>query len=97
MPRKSCRARRGRFQNSGLRAAEAVQGRAVTLTVEVLVAAREVSPDWCVRMQAAFQRHVDNALLKTVNLSASAWVKDVDRVLCMAFTLRCEGTCLYRD
>ena len=64
---------------------------------ETLVTAHEVSLDWHVRIQAAFQEHVDSAVSKTVNLPADATVPDIDRVFRLAFELGCKGTTVYRD
>jgi len=64
---------------------------------EALVTAHQIGPEWHVRMQAAFQEHVGNAVSKTVNLRADASVADVEKVFRMAAELGCKGTTVYRD
>ncbi|MEE9405979.1 MAG: ribonucleotide-diphosphate reductase subunit alpha, partial [Candidatus Aenigmarchaeota archaeon] len=62
----------------------------------LFVTALEIKPGWHVRMQAAFQKHTDNAVSKTVNFPKSAKVADVEKVFLMAHKLKCKGITAYR-
>ncbi len=64
---------------------------------QVLRTAHEIDPEWHVRVQAAFQRWVDNAVSKTVNLRFDASVEDVYRVFVLAWRLGCKGITVFRD
>jgi len=58
--------------------------------------ALEIAPEFHVRMQAAFQTHVDAAVSKTVNLPADAPLSVVRNVYHLAHRLRCKGVTVYR-
>lgn len=63
---------------------------------KIFVTALDVTPEFHVQMQAVFQRHVDNAVSKTVNLPKNSTQKDVKNIYLLAWKLKCKGITVYR-
>lgn len=64
---------------------------------KVFVTTHQISPEWHVKIQAAWQKYFDNSISKTVNFGHDATIEDVKATYMLAWKMGCKGVTIYRD
>lgn len=63
---------------------------------QIFRTAHDICPQWHVKMQAAFQKHTDNAVSKTVNFPSNVTIDQVAQAFSLAARTGCKGVTIYR-
>lgn len=63
---------------------------------EIFITALEIPYEQHIKMQAIWQKYIDNSVSKTVNMPKDAKVEDIKKAFLLAYKLKCKGITIYR-
>ena len=72
-------------------------GRKLDKFIKIFITAHDIEPEAHLRMQAAWQTHIDSAISKTINMPRESTIEEVQNIYKRAFELNCKGVTVYRD
>ncbi|MFH2020010.1 MAG: adenosylcobalamin-dependent ribonucleoside-diphosphate reductase [archaeon] len=64
---------------------------------DIFITAYDINPEWHIKIQAVFQKSIDNAISKTINFPKSATINEIKETFMMAYDLGCKGLTVYRE
>jgi ribonucleoside-diphosphate reductase alpha chain len=64
---------------------------------KIFITALEIPYEQHIRVQAAFQKYVDNSVSKTINLTEDSEVEDVRNAYLLSYRLGCKGVTIFRQ
>jgi ribonucleoside-diphosphate reductase alpha chain len=63
----------------------------------IFVTTNKIKPEWHVRTQAAFQKNIDGAIAKMINVPSITTPEEIGRIFLMAYDEGVKGVTAYRD
>lgn len=65
--------------------------------LKIFRTSHEIDPERQVMIQSSFQKNIDSAVSKTINLKNDSPWQDIARIYMLAFDLNCKGITVFRD
>lgn len=65
--------------------------------LKIFRTSHEIDPERQVMIQSSFQKNIDSAVSKTINLKNDSTWQDIARIYMLAFDLNCKGITVFRD